>query len=564
MDRSEAVAIYDSGRERCVEVILGLAGALERLGASNARLEERVERLEEQARKDSRTSSKPPSSDPARTRQQRRAEARAKAKELLRGERKAGGQPGHRGSGRELKPEDRVDEIVDHFPGACRGCGREFSADEHEPSRRFGRHQVAELPPISVILVEHRTHRLRCPDCRAKTTAELPDGIGSSAFEPSLQAAVVTLTARNRISRRDLSELAGELFGIGMSVGAIDQICQRASDALRAPHEQLTEAVLCSPAVNVDETGWSTWGEQRTLWTATTPEAAIFRVAQDRHRDRLEELIGKHFPGIVCSDRWWAYQHLDPECRQVCWEHLKRDFRHHSEGHGEQKNFGEQGLALTMRLFAAWQQFTEHHDRRRLKRELRTNPARATDTARARRAQIHPNPLSPRVRQQAAQHLARSMDLREPGRRAADQQRRRALATRAGHPPQTLPRHPLPRRRAVHRTRPIRVSHLPPPTPITIRLPPRAIRRPRPRPTPPHPGLNQGLNAYIFSRPRNLKLHPTSPDRGDPAPIRPPVAIATAAGRILGHRCARARSKGRRSACSAVGEGIRAALGAVA
>src|SRR6202035_1567439 len=191
------------------------------------------------------------------------------------------------------------------------------------------------------------------------------------AFVPSLQAAVVTLTARNRISRRDLSELAGELFGIGMSAGAIDQICQRASDALRAPHEQLTEAVLCSPAVNVDETGWSTWGEQRTLWTATTPEAAIFRVAQDRHRDRLEELIGKHFPVIVCSHRWWAYQHLDPECRQVCWEHLKRDFRHHSEGHGEQKNFGEQGLALTMRLCAAWQQFTEHHDRRRLKRELR-------------------------------------------------------------------------------------------------------------------------------------------------------------------------------------------------
>ena len=181
----------------------------------------------------------------------------------------------------------------------------------------------------------------------------------------------MTLTARNRISRRDMSELAQELFGIGVSVGAIDQICQRASTALELPHERLTEAVLCSPALNVDETGWSTWGEQRTLWTATTPEAAIFRVAQDRHRDRLEELIGKHFPGIVCSDRWWAYQHLDPECRQVCWEHLKRDFRHHSEGHGEQKNFGEQGLGLTTRLFAAWHAFTEHRDRRRLRREIK-------------------------------------------------------------------------------------------------------------------------------------------------------------------------------------------------
>ena len=375
VDRSDAEAIYDSGREACVGFLLELTAGFEaraaRYEAQVERLEARVRRLEQDACESSRNSSKPPSEDPPRTRQQRRAEAREKAKELLRGERKAGGQPGHRGSGRELKPEDQVDEIVDHYPDACRGCGRGFEADELKPSRRFGRHQVAELPPISVIVVEHRTHRLGCPTCRAKTTAGLPDGIGCSAFGPNLQAAVVTLTARNRISRRDLAELASELFGIEISIGAVDQICQRASRALAEPHEHLTASVLCAPAVNVDETGWSTWGEQRTLWTATTPRAAIFRVAQDRHRDRLEELIGTDFSGIVCSDRWWAYQHLDPDCRQVCWEHLKRDFRHHSEGHGEQRSFGEHGLALTMRLFGTWDDFTEHHDRRRLRRELK-------------------------------------------------------------------------------------------------------------------------------------------------------------------------------------------------
>lgn len=289
----------------------------------------------------------------------------------MRGERKAGGQPGHRGSGRELKPEDQVDEIVEHYPGACRGCGREFTEDELKPGGRFGRHQVAELPPISVIVTEHRTHRLCCPECGTKTAAQLPKEVNGSAFGPGLQAAVVTLTARNRISRRDMSELAGELFGIVISVGAVEAICQRASAALADPHERLTDSVLCSPAVNVDETGWSTWGEQRTRWTATTPHAAVFRVAEDRHRDRLEELIGKDFPGIVCSDRWWAYQHLDPDCRQVCWEHLKRDFRHHAEGHGEQKTFGEQGPELTMRLFGAWRDFQDHQDRRRLKREIK-------------------------------------------------------------------------------------------------------------------------------------------------------------------------------------------------
>jgi hypothetical protein len=109
MDRAEAEAIYDPGRERCVGVILDLAGAVERLGARCEQLEERIMRLEDQSRRDSRTSSRSPSQDPPKTRQQRRAEARAKATELLGREgaqRKAGGQPGRRGSGRGLVPED--------------------------------------------------------------------------------------------------------------------------------------------------------------------------------------------------------------------------------------------------------------------------------------------------------------------------------------------------------------------------------------------------------------------------------------------------------------------------
>jgi transposase len=160
------------------------------------------------------------------------------------------------------------------------------------------------------------------------------------------------------------------MFGISLSVGAVDAICQRAAAALLSPHEQLVQAVLTSPAVNLDETGWHTAGEGRTLWTATTPEAAIFRVAEDRHRDRLEELIGKDFEGIACSDRWWAYDHLDPCCRQVCWQHLYRDFRRHAEGLALQKAFGEAGLALTERLFTVWRAFGEHRDRARLAREM--------------------------------------------------------------------------------------------------------------------------------------------------------------------------------------------------
>ena len=368
MDRAEAEAIYDSGREVCVEFILELAGSVRRH-------EERLRRLEEQARRDSRTSSRPPSSDPPKTRAQRRAEARAKAKELMRREReqrKPGGQPGHQGAGRDLTPEDQVDEIVDHYPEACGGCGRRFDDDgQRRPGGRFGRHQVCELPPISVIVTEHRTHQLRCRHCRARTSARLPELLACSPFGPRLQAAVVTLTARHRISRRGICELASDLFGVTLSSGAVDAICQRASDALAGPHCQLQDWVLDQDAVHVDETGWRTRGEGRALWTATTPAATFLQIAEHCNREQFNQLVGTAYAGIVISDRWNGFEHRDPNRRQVCWSHLDRDFRRHAEGLAEQKTFGERGLKLSRQVFTAWRAFKhEHHNRDRLAAEI--------------------------------------------------------------------------------------------------------------------------------------------------------------------------------------------------
>ncbi len=367
MDRSEAEAIYDAGRETCVQFIVDLAARVEAL-------EERLSRLEAQARQDSRTTSRPPSLDPPKTRAQRRAQARAKAKELMRREgeqRKAGGQSGHQGAGRELRPEDQIDEIVDHYPEGCGGCGRAFTREERRPRRQFGRHQIAELPPISVRWTEHRTHQLRCPECRARTSARLPDGIGGCAFGPRLQAAVVTLTARYRVSRRGICELVRDLFGVALSTGSADAICQRASDALAGPHLQLQDQILDQSAVHVDETGWRTRGEGRALWTATTPDAAFFQIAEHCNREQFNALIGTTYPGIVISDRWNGYSHLHPDQRQVCWSHLQRDFRRHADGLGEQKTFGEKGVPLTKQVFVAWRSYQhEHHDRERLQAEI--------------------------------------------------------------------------------------------------------------------------------------------------------------------------------------------------
>jgi transposase len=112
----------------------------------------------------------------------------------------------------------------------------------------------------------------------------------------------------------------------------------------------------------------------------------------------------------------------------VCWSHIQRDFRRHSEGLAEQKTFGEQGLELTRRVFAAWRAYqNEHHDRDRPRpksRRSRPNYGGYSKTP-ARRAFA---PTGTAVREQPTQGLARALDLRHRRGRRADQQSRGACA----------------------------------------------------------------------------------------------------------------------------------------
>src|SRR5258708_31422928 len=103
---------------------------------------------------------------------------------------------------RRLLPPEQVDAVVEHWPERCRSCAHVFAELERVDAAEPWRHQVAELPPIAVRVSEHRLHGVCCPACAARTRAELPAAVPRSSFGPRLQAALVTLAVRNRVSRR--------------------------------------------------------------------------------------------------------------------------------------------------------------------------------------------------------------------------------------------------------------------------------------------------------------------------------------------------------------------------
>ena len=51
-----------------------------------------------------------------------------------------------------------------------------------------------------------------------------------------------------------------------------------------------------------------------------------FLIRRHRNRQAFDDLVGPS-PGVLTTDRYSVYAHLNPGRRQVCWAHLRRDFQ---------------------------------------------------------------------------------------------------------------------------------------------------------------------------------------------------------------------------------------------
>jgi transposase len=114
------------------------------------------------------------------------------------------------------------------------------------------------------------------------------------------------LTAKYHVGSQKLVEALKDLFGVELSVGAVQAICEEVSEVVAPAVSEVQAEVEKSPAVNADETGWRQKGQMHWLWTSATPDAAFFVLAPDRGHAALEELFLQAQGGILMSDRWLA------------------------------------------------------------------------------------------------------------------------------------------------------------------------------------------------------------------------------------------------------------------
>jgi len=331
--QEELRSVYRQGEDACVAFMEALVLKVEELAIDMATMRRKLDQ-------NSSNSSLPPSRDPL-SKAQRHKEPTG---------RKSGGQKGHEGCSRELRPVEEADEIIPVFPEQCSGCGSGIW-DERQVIGQVGRHQQVEVE-IKARLIEFQTHSLRCRVCGEVTRGEL-EPIQAQAFGPRLQAEIAALTVDGHMTRSKLKRHLGESWGLRLSSGAITDITKRVGEACEPICEGIREALAHEPAIFADETSWRMAGKRCYAWGVFTKDKALVSLGRRRSMEVAQDMIPCGYNGICHTDRYGSYNFLPAPNRQLCWEHLKRDFQAFAERDGPESTFGEAGLALAKEVFVA-------------------------------------------------------------------------------------------------------------------------------------------------------------------------------------------------------------------
>jgi transposase len=272
-------------------------------------LQDQVARLEARLNQDSTTSSRPPSSDSPYKKPRCRTGSSTRT-------RKGGGKPGHPGHRQVLLAPTSVEDML---PEVC-ACG----SGEFGLVSPYYTHQVIELPRIEMEVNHWVLHQGQCVACGRWCKASVP-AEQTTGYGPRLSALMAELAGTYGNGRRMVQTFCGSVLGMPISLGAIQKVVDRVSQAID-PHYTLVATHARQAAVNyIDETPWYCENRLEWLWVMASEQVAFYMIHPRRSKEAFFELI-EDWAGLLVSDGYGVYQKW-VNARQTCLAHLIRTAR---------------------------------------------------------------------------------------------------------------------------------------------------------------------------------------------------------------------------------------------
>jgi transposase len=337
-----------------VEELIALVLALQ---ARLAAVEKENEELRARLGKNSSNSSKPPSSDSPFKR-------KPPAKKGLR---RAGGQPGHKGTTRAWLPPDKVDLHKVVREPVCL-CGASLMGIPATKSASWAR-QVVELPVIAPYVTEYTFETVQCTCCARVNRPVVPPE-AATCTGPNLTALAATLVGEYHLSRDAAASLLGTVLNMPICGATVQACCDQVSAGLQTATAEIDASLPSSAVIHMDETSWKQKAALHWLWIAVGDRVTSFAIHVRRGHQQLDLWFPNGFAGVVNCDRWRPYERF--ERRQLCWSHLERDLQAIIDAGGPGRSAATKALAGADAMFDTWWTFKRNlRSRADLQRDVR-------------------------------------------------------------------------------------------------------------------------------------------------------------------------------------------------
>jgi transposase len=277
---------------------------------------ETIKELRAQLGQNSRNSNWPSSRDKGKKRRSSKS-LRSKS------EKSAGGQPGHEGHTLEFSAVP--DRVESHRPQRCIHCQSELAPEQSVTSVQ--RRQVVDLPPLQVQVVEHQVETVVCRCCGGESRGVFPEGVTQPVqYGPRLKGLSVYLKHVQLIPYERTRALLQDLFGVQLSPGTLENFVAGAARRLQPVMKQVKKALVHSPVVHFDESGFYIGGTRQWLHSASSRSLTYYAPHPARGKQATETIgILPDFTGTAHHDHWSAYWQYTQCEHALCNAHLLRE-----------------------------------------------------------------------------------------------------------------------------------------------------------------------------------------------------------------------------------------------
>ena len=230
------------------------------------------------------------------------------------------GSLGRLGGGRALATTP--DETVIAKPVRCVHCQAALGEADQV---LHGRYDKIDLPQVAPVVTRVERYAGRCRCCGGTTLAPVPDGLeAGTPFSIGIVALAMYLRFVHAISYQRLSRLLLELFGLGISEGALDAAFRRGKLHVDAEVAAILTRLRCARVVCSDETSVRIGGRTCWNWVFQNDDVVIHVIRSSRGAGVVREVLDGHRPALWVSDLYGAQQGHAEEW-QVCLAHQLRD-----------------------------------------------------------------------------------------------------------------------------------------------------------------------------------------------------------------------------------------------